>query len=100
MTYVYQTINTSEMAQQLLEDDNAGWSTNGAWALAEYLENFTEETETPLYFNVVDIRCDYTEYKDIEEFNEVYDKDYEFVDALFDMTTVIQFDGGFIVADF
>jgi hypothetical protein len=100
MAYIYEELNGSEIAQRLLEDDNAGWTTDGAWALAEHLENFAEETETPIQLDIVAIRCEYSEYEDFQAFRESY-SDVENMEELEELTTVITFgcDGAFIIQD-
>jgi len=102
-----QTLNTNNMVDQLLDDDNANWSYNGAVALIEYLEELDLELEMETEFNVVDIRCEYSEYKSLETWAKEYfgtDDEIEIDDAireyLQDNTTVIEFDGGIIIADF
>ncbi len=57
-----QSITTSEAAHQLLNDDNAYWTYEGANAIAEYLDEMWDDCGAPEYgFNVVDIRCEYSE---------------------------------------
>lgn len=38
-----ETLNTYEIADRLFRDENAGWSYNGAKALAEYLEQLEQD---------------------------------------------------------
>lgn len=104
------TLTTSQVADELRKDSNAGWSYAGANALAEYLdENAGEETE----FDCVAIRCDFSEYSSAQDAAEAYgweadshiEEDGSECDAdalqwLQDRTQVIEFSGGVIVANF
>ena len=106
------TLNTWEIADALFLDKNAGWSYEGANALAEYLEQYEEDTGEELELDVVAIRCDYSEYASATEAAENYaDHDYEddmdddekeaaALKYLQDNTTVIEFDGGVIIQQF
>lgn len=67
-----QTLSASEVAYQLKSDEYAGWSYNGAMALAEYLEEYEESTGEELELDVVAIRCDYSEYGSAVEAAEDY----------------------------
>ena len=50
-------------------------------------------------FNRVAIRCDYSEYKTLDEILNQYDN-INTLDDLMDHTTVIEFDNGFIIQNF
>ena len=100
MTYIYQQLNVTDIAQRLLADEFASWSTNGAFTLAEYITNYAESSAEPMEFDCVAIRCEYSEYKSLEDFNKQQGSKYESIEKLGDATAVIEFDGGFIAADF
>lgn len=100
MTYIYQTLNKTYVARQLLSDDYAKWSLNGADALANYLENIAEDTGEPIQLDVVALRCDFSEYKNLADFNQQTGRNYESIDALCADAEVILFDGGLIVSNF
>jgi hypothetical protein len=111
-----ETLNTSEIADRLFRDENAGFTYAGARALAEYLdtdENADEE------FDRVSIRCDFAEYPTLLEwandhfsnaleelgFDEKEENDDEEVDSkireyIQDHGQLIEFDGGIIVSSF
>ena len=61
------TLSTSQVADRLLNDDNANWSWEGAQALAEFLEDQENDLGEELEFDVVAIRCDFHEYEDTTE---------------------------------
>lgn len=77
------TLSTSHIASALREDSNANWSGAGAWALAEYLEEYEESTGEELELDVVAIRCDFSEFASLEAWAEEYFSDYnQAADAL------------------
>ena len=106
------TLSTWEIADALKRDEYAGWSYEGAKALAEYLEQLEEDIGEEMELDVVAISCDYSEYATATEAAENYaDKDYgddmdddekeaAALKYLQDNTTVIEFDGGIIIQDF
>ena len=102
-------LSTSECISELMSDDNANWSYNGATALIEYLEELEEAIEGELEFNRVDIRCAYSEYDNAVKCAEQYGYENEFeggkasVEAFYwlqERTTVLTFTAGIIIADF
>ena len=110
MRTMIQRLSTHEAADLLLEDNNAAWTHNGALALVEYLEEFEEEQGTPIEFDRVAIRCDYSEHSSAAEAAAMYDftpeagDDEETTEAealkyLRNNTQVIEFDGGVIIQD-
>lgn len=114
------TLNTHEVANELLKDTNACWSRAGAFALAEYLEEYEESTGEEIELDVCAIRCDFSEYESALEAALDYnwspeasilddddnirpDEDVEeennekALQWLQDRTSVIEFDGGGII---
>jgi hypothetical protein len=70
------TIN--DAAEILFSDENANWSRAGAYALAEYLEEYEDSTGEELDFDKVAIRCDFAEYLNLREWlTEYYGKPFE-----------------------
>ena len=59
---VINTMTVDQMAMNLIDDDNAGWTRLGAYALAEYLDNLSEDIGEPIEWCRVAVRCDYSEY--------------------------------------
>lgn len=110
-----ETLNTYEIADRLFRDENAGWSYNGAKALAEFLD--TDENEDA-EFDRVAIRCDFSEYGSLHDWARDYFIDWrgdlslpegmageeEEEDAIReyiqDHGQLICFDGGIIVSSF
>ena len=106
-----QRLTTSEAADLLVADKDAGWSYAGARALVEYLEVLEDDTGEEIEFDAVALRCDFSEYPNAREAAEEYgwepDEDADSDDAeeaalewLNDRTTVIEFSGGVIIQQF
>lgn len=96
---MYVEMTTNQMVHILLKDEYANWSYEGATALIEYLEEFeTWNSESPLEFDPVALRCEFTEYKTLGQALEDYGISRS--TELRDSTLVIDFDGGVIVQQF
>jgi predicted Zn-dependent peptidase len=121
------TLTTYDIAHELMQDDNANWTRAGAFALAEYLEQYEEDCGEEIELDVVAIRCDYSEYYSLEDFaSEYFSDNKQAADALGleltitedefeeeeeeiqeairnyiqDNGQLIEFDGGIIVSSF
>ena len=107
------TLTTNEIAKELLNDSNAKWSSRGAFALADWLENYETEICEELELDVVAIRCDFSEYDSAQEAAENHgwepsgdieedgpECDAEALQWLETRTIVIEFEGGLIIQDF
>jgi len=53
-------------------DRNENFSYEGKKALFEYLEQYEEDCNTEIELDVIALCCEYTEYKDIDEFLREY----------------------------
>lgn len=71
----------------------------GLHALFDYIEELEEDTGQEIEFDVIALCCDFSEYKDINEISEVYDKDFSDSEDLGDYTQIIDFEGGIIIQD-
>jgi hypothetical protein len=69
------TLTTYDIANELLQDTNAAWTRAGAFALAEYLEEYEEGTGEEMEMDVVAIRCDFSEYSSLEDWAVDYFSD-------------------------
>ena len=66
------------------------FSYDGRVALFDYLEDYEQECETELDFDPVAIRCDFTEYANIEAFWQDYNSvEYQVMSDIEDNTSVI-----------
>ena len=59
---VVNTMTVSQMVDSLLDDNDASWTRLGAYALAEYLDELSEDIGEPIEWDRVAIRCEYSEY--------------------------------------
>jgi hypothetical protein len=85
------TLTTTQAAHLLLDDDNANWSRAGAFALVEYLEELEEGCDVDIDFCPVSIRCDYSEYKSLEDWASDHFANH--VQAVFELKLNINGDG-------
>ncbi len=75
----------------------------GLRALLDYVEAYELETDTEITLDVIALCCEYTEYANMEEFWQDYDKDnYPTLEKLSDYTQVIPIEDtpGFIIQCF
>ena len=111
-------LNAYEVATELLKDEHANWSPYGALALAEYLEEYEESTGEELELDVVMIRCDFSEYKSLKEWQVEFtngnsdldqslaeaknddERDDLIIEYIEEHGTLLRFDGGIIVSTF
>jgi len=81
------------------------FSYNGKKALFDYLEQLSEDIGEAIELDVVALCCEFSEYKNLKEFNRDYSysigHDVDCVDEIYDYTTVIPVgDETFIIQDF
>lgn len=70
---VINTMTVREMADSLLSDDDANWTRLGAYAIAEYLDNLSDDIGEPIRWDRVAVRCDFSEYTLSELLSELGD---------------------------
>ena len=58
-------------------------------SLYDYFEEYEEDTGEKIEFDPIAICCDYTEYENIEEYNQDYEP-VESIDKIRELTTVIE----------
>ena len=120
---IVQTLSTWDIADLLLADEGANWSRPGSLAMAEWLEEVSDESDTPQEFDLIAVRCDFSEYPALRDwltcFYQEPDKDAmksagidldgtesdEEIDDLIrshinDRGVLIEFTGGVIVSEF
>lgn len=77
------------------------FSYEGKKALYDYLNELSENLGEPIELDIIGICCEFTEYENLEEFNNNYGYDIESLEELEYYTTVIQIDDeSFIIQDF
>ena len=99
---IIQTVNQYDFRQAFAEYNRAdNFSYKGLTALFEWLEELAYDINTPYELDVIALCCEFTEYEDLEEVRANYfSTKLDNMDDLQDHTSVIEFDGGLIIADF
>ena len=93
---VINTMTVDQMARDLIDDDNAGWTRLGAYAVAEYLDELSDDIGEPIEWCRVAVRCDYSEYT----LSEVLEGFHTYIDnyTLKDIAIAL-IEGGIIPSD-
>ena len=77
------------------------YSYEGKKALFEYIEQYEDDTGKELELDVIALCGEFTEYKDLKEFQDNYGKEYKTLEDIEEETTVIPInDKSFIIQDF
>lgn len=95
------TIYESDFTHNPMLEDN--FTYHARVALFEYLEQYEEDCGIELDFDPVAIRCDFTEYANIEAFWQDYNSvEFQCLSNIEDTTTVIYVDNSnsFIIQNF
>lgn len=77
------------------------FSYQGLKALFSYLENLEQDSGSEIELDVIALCCEYTEYEDLEDYNNNY-KLVKSITEIEELTTVIRIDGTerFIIQDY
>lgn len=96
------TINFYEFTDEFTKMGRENQFTyEGKKALFEYLEQYEEETGEEIELDIIALCVEYTEYENLEEFNDNYNLECEDIDDISYHTQVIDIDGtSFIIQDF
>ena len=96
------TVNFSQFCDEFTNHERQeNFSYEGKKALFNYLEELEQDTGKEIELDVIALCCEYTEYADIEEFNDNYDIGAETLDDIRYHTQVIDIDGiSFIIQNF
>ena len=100
-----QTITEAYFVDQIVGDEYNNMSMEGARALFEYLEDMEEDGGGEMEFDIVALRCEYSEYKNIAEIAHEYGMEEAAtttIEDIEDSTTVIEIPGThrLIIRDF
>ena len=101
-------MTTYECAKALNHDEYANWTRSAAFALVEYLEQMEEDCGTSIEFDPVALRCEFSEYKSLQDFANEYwatdsqrlTRDEVIKEYIEHRSTLIEFDGGILVQGF
>ena len=96
------TIDKYEFSNWFTANRPNHFSRAGLEELFEYFEEYESSTGVDIEFDPVGICCEHTEYENLDEFHQSYDKeDYPDLDEIRDHTQVIEVGlEGFIIVDF
>ena len=98
---MFQHINEYDFIRAFEQVRPDNFSRAGLFALYEYFEQLEEDIGNPIELDVIAICCEYAEYESLEEFQEDYGDDYQSIDEIEQVTTVISVDdSGFIILQF
>ena len=78
------------------------FSLDGLISLFEHLEQYEDDVDEEIEFDVIAICCDYTEYEDLKEFQSNYGNEYKSIDDIEAETIVVPIENSesFIIQDF
>ena len=76
------------------------FSRNGLQCLYDYLIELEDDIGEEIEFDVIALCCDFSEYKDLKEISEAYNRDFMETDDIRDFTQVIECDYSIIIQDF
>jgi len=95
------TVSFSQFHNEFKAYRPNNFSYDGLLALYDYITDYENDMGEEIELDVIALCCEYTEHKNIKEFQNNYGKEYQTIEDIEDKTTVIRIDnGGFIIADF
>ena len=100
---MYQRINEDDFVTAFkVYNREKNFSHSGLSALFDYFERLEDNIPDKIELDVIDICCNYTEYANLAEFQEAYSTDFETIEDIEDVTTIIPIEGTdrFIVQNF
>ena len=97
-----QSINMYQFERAFVNMDRSNqFSYDGLKALFGYLEEYEEDSGTEVELDVIALCCEYAEYDSLEEFQGNYGEEYDSMESISDVTTLIPIDdNSFIIQQF
>lgn len=97
-----QTINESQFHDAFIRmNRERNFSYEGRSALFEYLEQYEDDCGEEIGLDVIALCCEYSEYKNLKEFQNDYGTEYETIEDIEQKTTVVKIDDeAFIIQQF
>ena len=96
-----QTIDVFQFRNQFMKCRPDNFSYPGLLALWEYFEEYEDSTGEEIDLDVIAICCEYSEYKDLKEFQAYYGEEYETREDIEEQTFLIPIDdNSFIIQQF
>jgi hypothetical protein len=97
---IINTVNEYDFIRAFEDQRPDNFSTLALSAMFDWLDDLSDQTETPMELDVVAICCEFSEYESLEELQGNY-TDIESLDDLHDNTLVIELPGGgLVIQDF
>ena len=94
---IIETMTIEQAAHALYQDEYANWTYAGAYALADYMDTLSAELGEDIKFNRIEWRCDFNEFRSLDEYIEQYpDEEIEVWDDVEGLVSVLD-NGGAIV---
>ena len=93
------TITFDEFCDSFSGSYKDNFSYKGKEALFEYLEQLEDDIGKPIELDPVALCCEYGEFENLKDLQDSY-PDIKNLDDLKYHTTVIEFDGGFIIQQY
>jgi hypothetical protein len=95
--------SVKDVATMLYNSNYGQWSKDyeACLAVAQYLEDLSEETNTPIQVDIIDIAARFSIYTNLEDYNDTFVPSVKTIEELKEMTTVIPLvNGRFIAQNF
>lgn len=107
MAYIYENPNTHQLIDDLIRDEFARWTHAQSREIVEYFESLAEDSDQPILWDPVAIRCRFSAYDSALDFAKSYGVPREIVtteeDALYfahsNGATLLQCDDGSVVVE-
>jgi hypothetical protein len=96
---IYTTMTIEAMINDLICDEYANWSPQGARALAEYWEVLSDDLGENIEWDRVAMRCSFTEYDSIDDACEAYGISLSKPEHLVADTMVLFCDNGHVIVE-
>jgi len=94
---IIETMTIEQIAHALYQDEFAGWTYEGAYALADYMDTLSAELGEDIAFDRIAWRCDFNEFSSLDDYIEQCgDEDIEDWDDVDGLVSVLD-NGGAIV---
>ncbi len=77
-----------------------GFSYDGSTALFNYLEQLEEDCDIKIEFDPIGLRCEWSEYDDLDDYNEQNNCDYDFETLCGDTQVIVANEERLIIQDF
>ena len=95
-----ETVNEYRFIDAFMRIRPDNFTRSGLQALYDYFIQLEDDIGEQIELDVIAICCEFSQYKDLQEISEAYDRDFNDSEDLSDYTQVIDFDDGIIIQDF